>query len=377
MSDAWSSTGSSNDLGPLAPSAPASSGITGAGPSGIPGISGGAATAGTAASVDGGLNTAVSVTKDANSLGKMMGADNNLTTMAGSKMGLSSSTMGQIGGAVGGGLGVFGAFESNGGFGGALQGAMGGAELGNAVGGPIGAAIGAVAGGIVGLFGFGGASKAAHYDQYTVKPRVSADLLSFESGDAEYASVYDDLNKLELEAKQQTKQWGSGGTRYYNDTIKSEIATAEQRLEREYKAGRQNYGMSGAQFHGGGQVLGFGDLATGPNEGYINAQVGETVMHRSATSMHGDALGLMLAGANRQQMSNYYGAQQMAPSYRATMQNGAFNGGGSTISNSHQWNVNALDSKSVIDLLMNNKHGVRAAMNASYAENSGGSDFYA
>jgi hypothetical protein len=36
--------------------------------------------------------------------------------------------------------------------------------------------------------------------------------------------------------------------------------------------------------------------------------------------------------------------------------------------------VHAIDAKSSVQFLMANKHAVRSALNASYAENSGGSD---
>jgi hypothetical protein len=304
------------------------------------------------------------------------------TTLSGMK-GLSSgasSLLGKAGGAIGAampyaqaGLGLFSAAESNGGVGSALSGAMSGAALGSMLLPGIGTAVGAAAGAILGFIGLGGQQKAQQYNDQTVKPQIANDILQFGMGSMTYQSAYDDLTKLDLDAKKQTKQWGMGGKSVYSD-IEGEIKSAQSQLTSEQKAGRSQYGMSAAEFHGGGVVNGFGDYATSGDEGWIHAQRGETVMHTSASEMHGDALGLMLAGASRGQMASYYGAQAMQPSYRATMQQGAFGGGGHTFNNGDTYHIRAIDSKSFGDALHANKHSVRGALNASYAENSGGSD---
>ncbi len=73
----------------------------------------------------------------------------------------------------------------------------------------------------------------------------------------------------------------------------------------------------------------------------------------------GDALGLMLGGPTPGQMASYCGAGTTQPPQSTTEQH---------------LHVHAVDGESALNFLMNNKHNVRAAMNQSYAENSGGSD---
>lgn len=93
----------------------------------------------------------------------------------GSMMAAGGGIMANAGGAVTGGLGLFSAYEGNGGVDGALSGAMSGMQLGMAVGGPVGAAIGAAGGALLGAVGPGGAEKARVYDLKQVRPRITAD----------------------------------------------------------------------------------------------------------------------------------------------------------------------------------------------------------
>jgi hypothetical protein len=311
--------------------------------------------AGVAPKIAGGIEGGFGMAQSTAQLGKMLSKDGSGAAGTFSKAG---GALGKAAPALGAAAGLFGAYESNGGVGGALSGALSGAQLGLMIGGPVGAAVGAVAGGIMGALGFGGASKASEYDRTQVQPRLAAGLLGFESGTTGYQQAYEDMNKLDSEARLQTKQWGPGGEREYNGTIKGEIKTAMDRLTAEQKSGRSQYGMSAAQFHGGGLVNGFGDFSTGPNSGFAHLEVGETVMHQQATQTHGDALAMMLGGANRSQMADYYGG-------------GTSPAGGSGDVNMH---FHSPDAAGAYNLFMANKHHIRSALNASFAENSGGSD---
>lgn len=292
-------------------------------------------------------------------IGKMPNVSQLGSKLGGGKLGsiLGSST---TAGLAGGGLGLFSAYKSNGGFGGALGGAFSGAKIGMIVGGPAGAAIGAVAGGIMGAFGFGGRTKAEQYDKHQVQKRIKDDLQSYEAGAMDYQTAFDDMDALSREAKMTTRQWGSGGKGYYNDHIKGEITAAQTRLTNEQKAGRSEFGMTAAQFHNGGFISGFGSLATSNDEGWIHAQRGEMVMHQQAAATHSSALQAMLGGASHADMAAYYGATKRAAAPSGSSVNLVFN--------SH-------DAKGAYQLFMDNKHHVRAALNASYAENSGGADF--
>ncbi len=310
---------------------------------------GGAPSAMNLAAVD--VSGGISQAKGAADLGKDLFGK----TGAAGTLGKASSVLGTAGQIAGPAAGIFGAIESNGGFGGAFGGATSGAQLGGMLGGPLGAGIGAAAGAILGFLGIGGASKAEHYYNEKVKPRIQNDLTQFGMGAMDYQSAYQDLVSLDKEARDTTKKYGMGGKREWDGHIHPDIMAAQKQLDREQKAGRSQFGMSAAQFHSGGYIGGFGDFATSPNEGFIHAKVGETVMHESATATHGDALAMMLAGASRGDMASHYG--------------GGNSGGGDTNLHFH-----SPDSAGAYQLFMDNKHHIRRALNESYAENSGGSD---
>ena len=283
------------------------------------------------------------------------------TAALGKATGLSSDTLGKLGGAAGAGMGIFGAVESNGGLGGALQGGLAGAQLGGMVGGPIGTAVGAAAGAIVGFLGFGGANKAKQYDRTEVKPRIASDLTSFGDGSMDYQSAWDDLVKLDQEAKFAIQKFGPGGKREWNDAIHPEIMRAQQTLTREQKAGRSQYGMSAAQFHSGGMIGDFGSMGTVGDQGWIHAQQNEFVVQQQAAMSHTQALQLMNSGASHGEMADYYGA----------------GGGGfqpAAGGNDVHLHFHTPDPGSAHRLLMDNMHSVRAALNQSYSENSGGAD---
>lgn len=261
-------------------------------------------------------------------------------------------------GAAGGALGLYGAYEGNGGIGGAAGGAMSGMELGMALGGPVGAAVGAAAGAIVGAIGFGGREKARVYDLKTVRPRIQADQLAYNTGSMDYSSAYSDLQSLDVEAKRTLDKMGPAAKSYYRDTVEGEIHHAIQRFNNEEKAGRSMYTASAAQYDQGGWTGDFGSMATGPNSGWAHMRSREFVVQEQPAATHAGALEAIRAGATHAQMAAYYGANTMP----------AESGGDVHL------HVHAIDAKSSVQFLMANKHAVRSALNASYAENSGGSD---
>ncbi len=304
----------------------------------------------------------------ANTLGKELGAKGNITSKVPGlkKLGLggnsgSDGAMGKLGGIGSGALGLFSAFKSNGGVGGAFQGALGGAKIGAEIGGPIGAAIGAIGGAVFGFLGFGGRKKAEDYDKHQVRKRIADDLQAYEAGAMDYQTAFDDFDALSREAKITTRQWGSAGKDVYNDSIKGEITAAQTRLTREQKAGRSEFGMTAAQFHNGGFINGFGSMGTNDGQGWIHAQQGEFMLNQQAAMSHTAAAQLINSGASHSQMAAYYGANK-APV--------ASSGGGDVNLHFHSH-----DSKGAYQLFMDNKHHIRAALNQSYAENSGGADF--
>jgi hypothetical protein len=238
-------------------------------------------------------------------------------------------------GALGGAMGLFSAFEGNGGFGGAASGALSGMQFGMSVAGPIGAAVGAVGGAIMGAFGFGGREKARVYWLKQGQPRLFNDMDSFQQGAMDYLTAYMDMEQLLTEAKHTTNKMGPAAEGYYQDTIKPAIAREEQKLTREQKAGRSEFGFSAAMFDIGTDYV--------PRTGYAIIHEGERIVP---------------SDQNERITRAIEGGSGVMP-----VDTGA---NGDT-----HLHVHAIDAKSAVQFLMNNKQAVRAALNASFAEYGG------
>jgi hypothetical protein len=267
-------------------------------------------------------------------------------------------------GAVQGAMGLYGAFAGKGGVTGALGGAASGMQLGMSLGGPYGAAVGAIAGGVMGFMGFGGRSTAETYYNKNVKPHIDQDTHAFSTGTLDYMSAYQDMSTLQGEALHTTSAMGFGGRSYYRDTIKPAISSAQANFTREETAGRSQFTASAAQYHTGGAVDNFGNLATSPDEGLVHAKIGEFMVKPNVAARNRSALESLNAGASM---------DQVAKSYQSTMQSASArsgSGGGRTVN----MNFQSLDSKTTARMFMDNKHHVRAALNASLAEYSGVGD---
>lgn len=249
-----------------------------------------------------------------------------------------------MGGAVSGALGMYAAYEGNGGFGGAASGAMSGMELGMALGGPIGAAVGAAAGAIVGAIGFGGREKARVYDLKQVRPRLASDMDSYQQGSMDYLAAYSDIEALSREANLTTNKMGSAAKSYYQDTIKNEIKQAEGRLSSEERAGRSQYTTTAAQYDVGG-IMGHGEM------GVNLSGADERVLSPSQTQNFDRMTRALETSADSRSMPAQPGW-----------------GGDAHL------HIHALDTKTARQAFMNHKHELRAAINASYGENSGGGD---
>lgn len=288
----------------------------------------------------GDANSAIGLGKEANSIWGSTGSTSQSSgsggngSMTGSGVGISNTLD-----AASGALGVFSAYEGNGGVGGALSGAMSGMQLGMAVGGPLGAAIGAAGGAIVGALGFGGRDKAEAYDKKQVRPQLAQEMQSYQTGSTDYSSAYSDMESLDTTAERTTKAWGPGAHSYYNDHIRTEIAQARGRLDQMEKAGRANYGAAPAQAAGGWDSV--------PRDGMA-------VIHARERIIPGD--------------QNERITRAIESGARAQRMPVASSGG------DNHYHIHSIDAKSGIDWLMANKHTIRAANNSSYAENSGGAD---
>jgi hypothetical protein len=248
--------------------------------------------------------------------------------------------MGNLSGAAGGALGMYSAVEGNGGIGGALSGAMSGMKLGAALGGPIGAGIGAAAGAVVGAIGFGGREKARVYDLKSVRPRLGNDVDGFQQGSMDYTAAYSDMQALDTEARKTLDAMGGSARSYYWDTINGEIKQAEGKLTAEQRAGRSQMTATAAQY----------DIGTDrvPRDGLAVIHENERIMPSDQNERITRAL------------------ESGADSPKMPVQ-------GTSLGDVHL-HVHAIDAKSSVQWLQANKHNVRAALNSSFAENSGEAD---
>ena len=276
-----------------------------------------------------GDSTLFQLDKDGNAITKSTGG------FGSSILGGGGITASSAAGMAGAGLGMFSAYKQ-GGVGGMLSGTMSGAQLGMEVGGPWGAAIGAAAGFALGFFG--GQEQARVYDLKQVRPRIANDTTAFNQGSMDYMSAYNDLEGLMTDAKNTTNKMGFAGQRYYQNTIKKELNDAMQNLTREQRAGRSQYGFSQASYATGTDSV--------PETGLYTLHQDESVLNRSDTSMVRRLVG---------------GMSQMPASS---------SGFGGDV----HLHVHALDTKTAVGWMRENKHSLRSAINESFGENSGGAD---
>jgi hypothetical protein len=256
-------------------------------------------------------------------------------------------------GAATGAMGLFGAYESNGGVGGALSGAMSGMQLGNSLAGPWGAAVGAAAGAVMGVIGFGGREKARVYDLQQVRPRIANDKQSYEQG-GDYLSVYSDVQSLDVDAKKTTNSYGPAAQSYYQDTIKKEIQQAEQDFTRMQKAGRSQFTSQPAAYATGTDYV--------PETGMALIHEGERILPSDQNERLTRALE---AGVSQSSVAQGYRTTMQSAGARQQSSGGAWSG---------DLHIHAIDAKSGVQWIMRNRHVIRSAVNSSFAENSGGAD---
>jgi hypothetical protein len=245
----------------------------------------------------------------------------------------SSSKEKNIDAVAGPASGVWAAHESGGGASGALQGSASGAQVGMEFGGPIGAIIGGVAGAIIGAIGTSGPEK--KYDKETVKPRIAADKMSYDQGGMDYMTAYSDAESLMMESQKTLHSMGHNGTKYFNNTIQPEIKQFMASLSAQEKAGRSNYSSSAAQYDIGTDSV--------PHDGFAMIHAGERII----PSDQNERLTTALEGGGKMPVQS----QSMGDVHL---------------------HVHAIDAKGVAQFMGQYKHHIRAALNDSYAENSGG-----
>ena len=241
---------------------------------------------------------------------------------------------------------------------GALSGMMAGMAIGSMFG-PIGAGVGAVVGGVAGavagMMGGAGKKQAESLDYNTIQPELKEELQNYESGASGYESSATDLSNMLTSARNQTNAWGSGARRYFQSNIEPEINTVLLQLQKQQSAGRSGITFGAAQYHTGGAIGDFGDLATSDTEGFIHAMKNEFVVNPTAAAAHAPILSAMNNGVN------FGYSSQVQPRMPASS-----GGGGGTI------HIQAMDSKSVATWA---KTGggkmLMAAMNQAQSQYSG------
>jgi len=310
-------------------------------------------------SADGGsadmINSQDDVDDATSKLGPSGGIGSGMSTAA-SGMGAAIEAPGAVSGIMGGveqgGAKSFGTNMLTGAGMGASVGMMFGPE-GALIGAGVGAAVGLAASTIGAIFGVSGHIKARKYFHDTLDPKIQGDVQNFRTGGGDFQAAIADINKTAADGMDYaTRTFGADAANYMMNTyLRSDVNTADAMIAREAKAGMAGLKASAAQFHDGGVISGFGDLATSDNEGFIHAMRGETVMDTSSSATHAPALSLMRDGAS---------PAEMAAHYMSAMGGGSSNGGGDT---HHHWDISTLDAKSFAQMLANG--GIQAVLKAS------------
>jgi hypothetical protein len=226
--------------------------------------------------------------------------------------------------------------------------------LGTVVGGAIGAIAGGLAGLFAGIFGDQGRGQAESLDVNTVQPELTKDMQDYEAGRSGYSTIAANLTNMLTSAKNSTTQMGSGARNYFSSNIEPEINTALLSLQKQEAGGRGAVTMSAAQYHTGGMIGDFGDMATSDTEGFIHAMRNEFVVNPVAASAHMPILQAMNSGTS-------FGAVQ--PRMPASSSSG---GGGTLI-------IKAIDSMDVATWAKTRGGGraLAAALNQSNGSYSG------
>ncbi len=296
------------------------------------------------------------------------GGDDSLSTQAtqqamqqaGAAGGMASGAAGvagQFGSLASAGLGAYTGFQGlvstfeSGKGSGVLTGAASGAELGASIGmlgGPMGAAIGGAIGAGVGAAtgliswatGEGNRLGAAKYFKSNMRPQMDQAEQMYSRGSGSADSAISAINQVAVSGYSAIAQQFGGSAAQWAQTqyISKEQKFLTDEINQLARGGHDYGAASAVQFHTGGRITGFGDLATSRNEGFIHTILGETVANPAATSTHGAYIDAMNGGASEAEIAGMYLRNTSA-------RFGAGGSGGDT--HNHYWDVDALDAASV------------------------------
>jgi hypothetical protein len=206
------------------------------------------------------------------------------------------------------------------------------------IGAGVGAAVGLIAGVSGAIMGEGGRLAARDYYKKSIFPQIENDRNGYQGGD--FQSAIADVNKQAADGLTYMRsKWGGSAADWVNQNyLRKEQILAVGEIGARAKGGSYAVNMSAKQFHTGGLIDGFGDLATSSTEGFIHAMLGEAVINPSVARTHAPAIDAMQSGAS--------------PAEVASMYRGAdgTSGGGDT---HHHYNINAIDAKGFDSFLRN------------------------
>jgi hypothetical protein len=222
------------------------------------------------------------------------------------------------------------------------------------VGGPWGAAIGGAAGITAGLIRGAGYNQAEQYDRHTIQPA----LYQAANSGASYSEGSSQLAQMENQAYSALWNLGKGARDYYKQRILPELQQAQAGLDQAQRGGRGYLRFSAAQFHTGGPITDFGDLATSSSEGFIHARLHEHVMNPIASSQNRPWLDAMNGGQSFPALAMRYASNVMSPA----------SGGGANVT----LHVHTMDASSFGDWLRRGASmQIQAALNQNAARYGG------
>jgi hypothetical protein len=304
------------------------------------------------ASVIGAVTDGGSVAGQASKQTSALASDSSASAGASAALGFVAAGAG----AYSGFMGVEKAYES-GNSGGVLSGAMSGAGMGASIGslfgpegaligGGVGAAAGAIAGIVGDVTGEGGRLSGAKYYKQTTLPAMEKAEQDYLRGNGDSSQALGAVDSAGQQGFSYIAQkFGSSAADWVmQQYISKERDFLDGEIRQMAAGGRDYMSRAAVQYHTGGLIDDFGDLAVNSQEGYIKALRGEIMANPTAAANHGPMIHAMNAGAS---------AADVVGMYLNQGAKGTSSAPASGVTHNHTYNISTMDAGGVKSWLNN------------------------